>query len=207
MKWNIFYFEVISVTGCKRIFQNESFSLTFLYLPTFIFFKMLKSTGNFSSHSKLLWQQFGPYSSMLLHWYWGNHMIAPVPVKQPWRNGYINHMNILKNYTATKKSKTKLFEWNHMNPLKQYTTKQNKTKPNRVYILWDILYQIPIHQQKCHYIYQRLPCPRALIPRPCHSTHYGGWHQLRSYLRLPMAGDPMKAADRADTGAILQRYK
>ena len=23
--------------------------------------------------------------SGLLHWHWGNHMIAPVPVKQPWR--------------------------------------------------------------------------------------------------------------------------
>ena len=25
-----------------------------------------------------------PYHSGLLHWHWGNHMIAPVPVKQPW---------------------------------------------------------------------------------------------------------------------------
>ena len=25
------------------------------------------------------------YPSGLLHWHWGNHMIAPVPVKQPWR--------------------------------------------------------------------------------------------------------------------------
>ena len=26
-----------------------------------------------------------PYPSGLLYWHWGNHMIAPVPVKQPWR--------------------------------------------------------------------------------------------------------------------------
>ena len=26
---------------------------------------------------------FPPFSSGLLHWHWGNHMIAPVPVKQP----------------------------------------------------------------------------------------------------------------------------
>ena len=26
-----------------------------------------------------------PYFSGLLHWHWGNHMIAPVPVNQPWR--------------------------------------------------------------------------------------------------------------------------
>ena len=24
-----------------------------------------------------------PYPSGLLHWHWGNHMIAPVPLKQP----------------------------------------------------------------------------------------------------------------------------
>ena len=28
---------------------------------------------------------FHPYPSGLLHGHWGNHMIAPVPVKQPWR--------------------------------------------------------------------------------------------------------------------------
>ena len=27
---------------------------------------------------------FRPYSSGLLRWYWGNHMIAPVPVNKPW---------------------------------------------------------------------------------------------------------------------------
>ena len=29
--------------------------------------------------------QFYPHSPGLLHWHWGNHTIAPVPVKQPWR--------------------------------------------------------------------------------------------------------------------------
>ena len=29
--------------------------------------------------------RFYPYFSGLLHWHWGNHLIAPVPVKQPWR--------------------------------------------------------------------------------------------------------------------------
>ena len=28
-----------------------------------------------------------PNPSGLLHWHWGNHMIAPEPVKQPWRIG------------------------------------------------------------------------------------------------------------------------
>ena len=29
--------------------------------------------------------QFDLYPSGLLHWHWGNHMIALVPVKKPWR--------------------------------------------------------------------------------------------------------------------------
>ena len=28
---------------------------------------------------------FYPYSSGLLHWHWSNDMIAPVPLKKPWR--------------------------------------------------------------------------------------------------------------------------
>ena len=35
----------------------------------------------------LLWFATGkifPYPSGLLHWHWGNHTIAPAPVKQPW---------------------------------------------------------------------------------------------------------------------------
>ena len=30
---------------------------------------------------------FDSYSSGLLHWHWGNHMIAPMPVQQTWRMG------------------------------------------------------------------------------------------------------------------------
>ena len=35
----------------------------------------------------LLWilNWFNSYPLGLLHWHWGNHTIAPVPVKQPWR--------------------------------------------------------------------------------------------------------------------------
>ena len=28
---------------------------------------------------------YSPYYSECLHWHWGNHMIAPVPVMEPWR--------------------------------------------------------------------------------------------------------------------------
>ena len=33
---------------------------------------------------------FDPYPSGLLHWHWGNHMIAPVSVMQPWMI-WVNH--------------------------------------------------------------------------------------------------------------------
>ena len=33
---------------------------------------------------RFMWH-ISSYSSGLLHWHWGNRMIAPVPVKQPWR--------------------------------------------------------------------------------------------------------------------------
>ena len=58
----------------------------------------------------LLWFggfQFYPCSSGLLHWHWGNHMIAPVPVKQPWRIWInISHKSSNK-YDITKQSTTK----------------------------------------------------------------------------------------------------
>ena len=34
--------------------------------------------------SSVLSRSVYPYHSGLLHWHWGNHMIAPVPVKLPW---------------------------------------------------------------------------------------------------------------------------
>ena len=34
--------------------------------------------------SRFMWFVY-PHSWWLLHWHWGNHMIAPVPVKQPWK--------------------------------------------------------------------------------------------------------------------------
>ena len=36
-----------------------------------------------------------PVYSGLFHWHWGNHIIAPVPVKQPWRIWVIDYMNPL----------------------------------------------------------------------------------------------------------------
>ena len=48
------------------------------------------------SSCELLWfgtSWFCPYPSGLLHWHWGNLMIAPVPVKQPWRIWVIQHVN------------------------------------------------------------------------------------------------------------------
>ena len=52
---------------------------------------------------------FCPCLSGFLHWHWGNHMIAPVPVKQPWRiwvNKWHESTKIIKINT-TKQSTTK----------------------------------------------------------------------------------------------------
>ena len=47
----------------------------------------------------LLWFGTDPHPSGLLHWHWGNHSIAPVPMKQPWKiwanKSYISTMNLL----------------------------------------------------------------------------------------------------------------
>ena len=49
---------------------------------------------------------FDPYPSGLLPWNWGNHMIAPVPVKQPWRiwvNGpHQIHSELIPKQNTTK---------------------------------------------------------------------------------------------------------
>ena len=41
--------------------------------------------GNIIISCGLVWSIYPYNSSGLLYWHWGNHMIAPVPVKQPWR--------------------------------------------------------------------------------------------------------------------------
>ena len=50
------------------------------------------------------------YFSGLLHWRWGNHMIAPVPVKQPWKiwvNGWHESpKNSWYNHNKTKHNTT-----------------------------------------------------------------------------------------------------
>ena len=61
---------------------------------------------------------FYPYPSGLLHSHWGNLMIAPVPVKQPWRIWQMNHMNLLRtdDIMTTKQSVLKRYTY-----LKGYT--------------------------------------------------------------------------------------
>ena len=43
-----------------------------------------------------------PYHSGLLHWHWGNHMIAPVPVKQPWKICVITDCRYHHNISSVK---------------------------------------------------------------------------------------------------------
>ena len=49
-----------------------------------------------------------PCASGLLHWHWGNHMIAPVPVKWPWRIclNKLHKSPIADNQNKTKHNKT-----------------------------------------------------------------------------------------------------
>ena len=54
---------------------------------------------------------FYPYPLGLLHWHWGNHTIAPVPVKQPWRI-WVNRLCWFianDNITTTKQSTANLW--------------------------------------------------------------------------------------------------
>ena len=54
--------------------------------------------------------RFYLYPPGLLHWHWGNHMIAPVPVEQPWRiwvnQSYDCTTNWWYNHNKTKHNKT-----------------------------------------------------------------------------------------------------
>ena len=38
------------------------------------------------------------YPSWLLHWHWGNHEIAPAPLKQPWRIWVKDHISPLTHW-------------------------------------------------------------------------------------------------------------
>ena len=62
----------------------------------------------FYSHDHLLWLQNTclqnthlPYPSGLLHWHWGNHMVAPVPVKQP-RRIWVKSLGIKPKQSITR---------------------------------------------------------------------------------------------------------
>ena len=55
---------------------------------------------------------FLSYPSGLLHWHWGNHMIAPVPVKQPWRIWVKLTCTNTKNIQQTSRVGNSVPAWN-----------------------------------------------------------------------------------------------
>ena len=65
--------------------------------------------------------------SVLLHLYWGNHMIAPVQVKQHWRIWLIK---------------------SHNSPRDDHIITRNKAHQNCMHILWDIIYATQFIVQK-----------------------------------------------------------
>ena len=60
----------------------------------------------------LLPVDFNPYpSGLLLLWHWGNHMIVPVPVKEPWKNMGKFHPWIYDNTTTINKPQQNSFSY------------------------------------------------------------------------------------------------
>ena len=96
----------------------------------------------------LLWfgdSPFYPYPSGLLHWHWGNLMIAPVPVKQPWKI-WVN-----RSHESIRSS------WYNHNK-----TKHSKTQQNYVYILWDVFQlhhlKLPVRSHAQHFVSYSFHC-------------------------------------------------
>ena len=128
--WRLFTTAIIindiwysSYSSNKNDFFTASMSLHTLHLM------------NYAHGSCLGW--FYPYTSGLFHWHWGNHMIAPVPVKQPWSIWVNTSHKSTKNNTKTKQSKTMcifhgIYSMLHTicrTLLFTTTTKQSTTKP------------------------------------------------------------------------------
>ena len=98
--WQMQYFPWNVHTALLRLgkinFIDKVFPLWYIHMAFFLFYWLHKYVFAFMRFVY-------PYFSGLLHWHWGNLMIAPVPVKQPWRI-WIKLIN-------TKLQFKKMFEW------------------------------------------------------------------------------------------------
>ena len=72
-----------------------------------------------------------PYSSWLLHWYWGNHMIAPVPVNRPWQMWVNASQESIKHWCIT--TKTESMTKNPKNAKHNKTVKTQSTSKLQKY--------------------------------------------------------------------------
>ena len=112
-----FIMKYISIQFCERPGHGRPFHALHKHSISLEICKFIQIS------SVLLWYgtgQFYPYSSGLLSWHWGNHTIAPVPGKQPWR-WWVN-----KLYGTTEKDNvTTLKAW-----------------PNLEHISWNTYYDL-----------------------------------------------------------------
>ena len=68
----------------RHIVYPHSGPITYAHFLSAAFCYDLFGCGLIISYCRFTWFIY-PYPSGLLHWHWGKHMIAPVPVQQPWR--------------------------------------------------------------------------------------------------------------------------
>ena len=116
----------------NKIYSNHT---TTEYNKHVLFCFVLFSFGCINNPSKYMWHDY-PYSSELLHWHWGNHMIAPVPVKQPWRTQVNTSCESNRHCNITSKNKVKS-PWSIW--LQLTVTKSWQDTMNHVYKVWDVL--------------------------------------------------------------------
>ena len=90
--------------------RKSVWQTTVSHLSCFIFLWITLFRFILNISSVLLCVTDFPYSLGLLDWHWGNHMIAPVPVKQPWGiwvNGPYWSWEKWHNHNKTQQSKKK----------------------------------------------------------------------------------------------------
>ena len=73
------------VTRKMFLFDDVIMLFQGLFNAAYIWYKNYTHGWRFIALNVGLYRSIYPYISGLLHWHWGNHMIAPVPVKQTWR--------------------------------------------------------------------------------------------------------------------------
>ena len=70
-------------SGIKKITRATNIHLQCWVYPMIYTCEMFHY--GYVNHHQWIYIIFYPCSSGLLHWHWGNHVIRPIPEKQPWK--------------------------------------------------------------------------------------------------------------------------